>query len=389
MKKLLMLIFMALVALSVIPSARAVSPTLTDFWNGKAKLQFVRALTAVEMQQGHITNMGPGFSAGVRVKVIGDVWYLFMRRIETEIPTPDYCPQRKSNLLSVVVSKSVDEGRTWSKPVRIISPAANTPWECGATDGDAIYNAKTHQWHYLFQCLSRKGWQGCYAKRSGDDPMGEFEIPTSNPAIPAGAIWSKICDLRSDECTRIAGGLNKIHDEGTFDIFDFRGGYYFVDFHGYDGVNGYRGIAKTKNFKKWVVVASDATLNKEDALSFKTPWDKKGPIGFGAGVITKGQGYFYLIAEAADKNLGCTPGQNWVWGLFRSKRLSNTRWEQYKENPFFTAEDFPAQDAHPLPCNPAYAGFFTSNMGKVYFHASLPSHDPHLDGIYFYELVFQ
>jgi len=175
--------------------------------------------------------------------------------------------------------------------------------------------------------------------------------------------------------------------EGTFDIFDYQDGYYFVDFHGFDGVHGFRGLAKTRDFQSWDIVAPDSILDRNDALSFTTSWEQKGPIGFGVGRIIKNQGYYYLISEAADKSLACTPGQHWVWGMFRTKVLIATTWEHLANNPFFTVQNFPDQDPQPLPCNPAYAGIFTSQTGRVYLHFSRPSSNPKFDGIYLYELV--
>lgn len=376
-----------IVVMCLIGVAHATEPSITDFWLGKATLKFTKSYTAKEMQNGHITNFGPGFSGDPRIKVVGDTWYLFMRRIETETSTPKYCPNNKSNLLSIEVSKSIDEGLNWSKPLTIIKSKENSALECGVTDGDVYFNSEKKEWHFLFQCLSRKGWQGCHATKNGPDPMGEFDIDVKNPVITAGSLWSKVCDKSSERCAQWAGGVNKIIDEGTFDIFDFVDGYYFIDYHGFDGKHGYRGVIKTKDFHIWEVVTHDSILNKSDALKFNTDWDKNGPIGFGAGRIIKDKGYYYLISEAADKSLACIPGQHWVWGMFRTKALDTTEWESYINNPFFTLDNFPVHDDNPLPCNPAYLDFFVSQSGKTYLHASLPSKDSKLDGIYFYELV--
>ncbi len=365
----------------------AAEPSITDFWSGKAALKYTKAYTANEMQNGSITNLGPGFSGGARIKVLGATWYLFMRRIETAISIPAYCQNHNSKPLSIVVSQSVDEGLHWSKPLAIIKPKENTALECGVTDGDVYFNSEQNQWHFLFQCLSRKGWQGCYAKKNGESPMGEFVIDANNPVIAAGSLWSKVCNKNSDKCAQWAGGINKIIDEGTFDIFDFTGGYYFIDYHGFDGIHGYRGLIKTKDFHIWEVVKNDSILNKSDAMKFNTTWDENGPIGFGAGRIIKDRDYYYLISEAADRSLACTPGQHWVWGMFRAKTLESPEWESYPGNPFFTLNSFPVHDDNPLPCNPAYLDFFVSQTGKTYLHASLPSRDAKLDGIYLYELV--
>lgn len=82
-------------------------------------------------------------------------------------------------------------------------------------------------------------------------------------------------------------------------------------------------------------------------------------------------------------NLACTPGQHWVWGMFRSRDITDATWEHYSTNPFFTAQNIPDQDPQPLPCNPAFAGIFTSQSGRVYLHFSWLSLDPKFDGIYY------
>lgn len=384
MSRLLSTVFLMLFLSGVVHAAE---PSITDYWRGSAVWTLVRSYVTEEMKSGLITDLGPGFSGGVRIKVVGKTWYLFRRGIETETPLPAYCPDQGSRLLSILVSQSTDEGVTWSKPVSIIKPQENSAMECGVTDGDVYFNSKQNQWHFLFQCLSRKGWQGCYAKKKGKTPLGEFEMDARNPVIVAGALWSKVCNKDTDKCAQWAGGINKIFDEGTFDIFDFVNGYYFIDYHGYDGIHGYRGLIKTKDFHKWEVVANGSLLNKSDALKFNVVWDEKGPIGFGAGQIVKDKGFYYLISEAADRNLNCTPGQNWVWGMFRTKSLKVEEWESYPSNPFFTVGSFPVQDEEKLPCYPAYLGLFVSQTGHTYLHASLVSRNPRLNGVYLYKLV--
>lgn len=52
-------------------------------------------------------------------------------------------------------------------------------------------------------------------------------------------------------------GLFIPNEEGTFDIFQKKNGYYYVSFHGYDGVNGYRGIAKTADWIHWIAGQDD------------------------------------------------------------------------------------------------------------------------------------
>lgn len=355
------------------------SPTITDYWNGKAQFVFTQKLTGDDPQwEG-------GSDAGVHFEIEGNTWYLFTRQVHWG-NKPIYCP---SETLSMEVRKSEDGGKTWSIPIEIIHNTPGTPWECDGTDGDAYYNQTENRWHYIFQCLDRNGkWSGCHAIRDGANPYGVFTPTADNPVITPREIWSKICNNPTADCYILSNAPTwGIFDEGTFDIFDYQNGYYYVDFHGTDGIRGYRGLAKTKDFQLWETVVNDDILDLKDALPFWTKWDENGPIGFGAGRIIKDQGYYYLISEAADKNLACTKGQIWVWGMFRSQNLASTTWEQFPQgNPFFTVNNFPDPDPNPLPCNPEYAGFFTSN-GTLYFHASRPSYTPSLSGIYIYKLT--
>lgn len=374
-------IFLTLILFLLFPSSTfAAFPTFTDYWNGKAKLKFEYKLTQEN------TNWPAGFDAGVHIETSGNNLYLFARKVDWN-NKPDYCPF-VNETMHTTVSKSADNGKTWSSPIDVITNTPNTPWECAATDGDAFYNSVENKWHYLFQCLARDGhWSGCHATRNGSDPFGEFISDINNPVITSGEIWSKICTSSPKDCASLSQNtpVGKIIDEGTFDIFDYQSGNYFIDLHGYDGIHGYRGIAKTIDFQNWEPVS--LALTKNDALNFSTVWDANGPIGFGAGKIVKDQGYYYQLSEAADKNLACAAGQQWVWGMFRSQNLSTTTWQQIPTNPFFTLADFPNPDPTPLPCNPAYMGTFTANYGKTYLHASRPSYDPKFSGIYFYSLV--
>ncbi len=380
-----MIIFLLFLFLLFPQKILAVEPTITDFWNQKAEFKYSFKLTAAG------TGWPSGFTGGAHVEVVGNDWYLFTRKVNWGMK-PEYCHGIIDDTLSMEIRKSSDEGRTWSHSTDMVINTPNTPWECAVTDGDAFYNPTENKWHYLSQCLSREGhWSGCHFTRNGTDPFGLFTPDQNNPVITPGEIWSKICTNPNSDCYKLANyPISKITDEGTFDIFDFQNGYYFIDFHGFNNARGYRGIAKTKDFNSWENINNDATLDLKDALSFSTHWDQNGPIGFGAGSILKNNGYFYLISEAADKNLGCTPGQNWVIGMFRSTNIASTSWEKLPAgNPFFTPNNFPTQDPNPLPCYPAYSKIFTDATGKTYLHSSMSSYDQNLDGIYFYELKFK
>ena len=329
----------------------------------------------------------PGYGAGARIKSVGNSWYLFSRKINLG-NKPSYC-NHINETMGIEVRKSKDHGHTWSAPVDIITADENSSWECMATDGDVYYNRLENKWRLLFQCLSRDNiWKGCYAEKSGKDPLGKFTPITKNPVIPSKSLWSKICDSSTDDCSILAGGTNKVFDEGTFDIFEFDGTYYYVDFHGYDGKNGYRGIAKTKDFITWIAgdeaqgVPKDAILDAKDLYSWREHW-KGNTIGVGAGVIIKEGHYYYSINEGADINLSCVDGQNWDWGIFRSNSLINTHWEQLpQQNPILYSSKYP-----PSACNPAYAGiFFDKPSQKYYLHFTRNSDDSNFGGIYIFEL---
>gem|GEM_PF-1370868 len=367
---------------------------LNDFWQGKASWKFVKSLTLEN------TGWPYGFGAGTHVEVVGDTWYLFSRKVNWG-DKPAYCPFL-AETLGTEVRKSKDNGATWSAPVDIITPRSGNPWECAATDGDAYFNAAENKWNYLFQCLARDGaWNGCHLEKSGSDPMGMFEQKHPNPIIPAKSLWAKICDRPSDDCVSIplAKAINspdkKVVDEGTYDIFRHDGQYYYVSFHGFSNPLGFRGIAKTSDFVTWIAgdssqgVPDDAVLDANDAMQWRETWQSPGPIGLGAGRIFYHDGYYYMIAEASDLNLGCTAGQNWDFGLFRSTSLTNTAWEQYPlGNPIVYSSKNPDRNNLPYPCNPAYPGIFRdSKTQKTYLHFTRESTNPKYSGIYFYELV--
>lgn len=367
--------------------------TLDDYWNGTAEWTFLRKETAAStgIRNG-------GFYEGTGVNVMPDgTWYMFSRRVTT-----DFGACGTSDALDTVVRKSIDKGATWSAPVVVVSHAAGTPYQCAATDGTAYYNATENKWHLLFQCLNSSSiWNGCELSRAGSDPMGTFTIaPTGgNPVVSAQELWNSICNISTDDCSVLAGGAGRVHDEGTFDIFNYDGTYYWVGFHGYDGVHGYRGIAKTTNFQTWVAgdasqgVPADAVLDAYDMQPWREAWNG-GSIGIGTGSVLKDGSYYYQIAEAADVNLGCTDGQHWDHGLFRTASLTSTSWAQVpRGNPIV----YSSTAAEPagywgaagivLRCNVVYSHLFKDpSDGATYLVYGRRSNDPNYDGEYWYRL---
>lgn len=359
---------------------------LDELWNQQARWRLERSLTLAS------TGWPYGYGAGAHVEVVSGTWYLFSRRVDWG-STPSYCT---SETLETEVRRSTDQGRTWSAPATIITAAPNTPWECAATDGDAYFNATESRWHYLFQCLGRdQVWRGCHVQRDGLDPMGPFAAAHANPVLDRGQLWSKICDQPTDDCARLAGGVGRVYDEGTFDIFAFDGASYFVGFHGFDGVRGYRGIAKTPDFQTWIAgdpdagVPGDAVFDADDASAWREAWAAPGSVGGGAATILFDDGYYYTIIEASDVNLGCAAGQNWDIGVLRSPTLTATTWQQLPAgNPILYSSRLPERNGLPLPCNPAYVKFFRDGR-DLWLHATRESMDPAFSGIYLYRLTRQ
>ena len=124
-----------------------------------------------------------GSAYGAHVEVVGATWYLF-NRFTTDQP----CPGQGADVrqMGTQVRASNDRGVSWGAPVPILAPTPGTPWSCAATDGDAVYDAGSGTWRYVFQCLGDGGrWQGCYAERRGRSPLGPFSAaaPVPNPVI--------------------------------------------------------------------------------------------------------------------------------------------------------------------------------------------------------------
>jgi hypothetical protein len=397
----------ATAAPSTLPAGYA---TLNDYWNGTARWSFVRNWT--EVMPGWSTD--DDFSAGSHITAVQDpqtgqsIWYAFTRKwysgqLCTFGPGHDGIPgtadDDKTVPMGTRVRKSTDKGVTWTAPVDIIIPTAGTPWACAGTDGDAYYDAPRSTWHYLFQCLGNSGgWKGCHLQRPITNPLGLFlqsQTPHANPVINGKDLWSRICNQSQDNCVSLPGGVNRVYDEGTFNIFKYDGTSFWVGFHGYDGVRGYRGIAKTTNFVTWVAgdpnqgVPGDAMLDLRDASGWRETWNSGGPVGAGAGSILYENGYYYQISEFMDINLGCTHGQNWDWGMFRSTSLTNTTWSQYPfGNPIFYSSKAPeGPNGKSLWCNLQYARLFQDPVSGIsYLTYGRRTNDKNFEGIYLYEL---
>lgn len=360
--------------------------TMADYWAGNAKWELTnkRALNTAEWEFESST-----------IRVVGNVWYLFSRTIQPHAS----CPQGVE--LGMQVRKSSNQGASWSSPVPVLVPSANAAQSCAATDGDAFYDAVNNKWRLLYQCLGTSGgWKGCYAEISGGDAtVGTVSYPLANPVIGPHALWDQICNISSDDCSVQAGGVKRVADEGTFNIFRFDGTHYWISFHGFDGVRGYRGIAKTANFVTYYAGGSnggsgestpaDAIIDKNDASAWRESWNSGGPIGAGHGFIFQEGGYYYTLTEIADINLGCVAGQNWDFGLFRSNSLASTTWQQFPlGNPIIYSSKQIESGTTSEPCNVGYAQIYKDTAtGYIYMKYYRSSRDWSYAGNYFYRLV--
>ncbi|MCK5798613.1 MAG: hypothetical protein KAI47_15580, partial [Deltaproteobacteria bacterium] len=352
--------------------------TLAEFWHGDARLDLYQRL--------------PGETAQI-VKVVDGIWYGFSRTLPADATHPAYpasqlytgpipgCPATCGTVARV----SKDKGRTWSAPKMVLPPTPGSAYACCATDGDTYYDRQRQEWSYIFQCMGKDGrWNACVAKRQGPSPMGLFSsagIP--NPVVTGGSLWGKICDKPTDDCARISGGVGKVFDEGTFGFIERRDGYFYMKMHGYDGVRGYAGIARSKDLIQWEAgdpthgTPADAIFDRDDASAWRENWIGGSSVGGGASSIVAENGHYYMTVESVDMNLACTPGQNWDVGLLRSSSLTNTRWDQLPAgNPFYYSNHrpevlLPSGKMGPTRCNIQYTGFFQDDVTRQwYFYAA-------------------
>jgi len=373
--------------------------TLQDFWEGKAFFEFQNKFTFPTDNQW----AWAAVNMGTDLVVKENTWYIFTREYElrekmSEIyPYYNECSGNSTvwngNIARIVVRKSTNKGKTWTNKTIIINPSENKPYECSALDGDAYFDSSTSTWHYVFQCLSREGkWNLCHATRRGEDPLGPFEDNAANPVIRSGNLWEKICNLPEDDCYQITQNsiFGKIGEEGTPEIVEKKEGYFYVTFHGFDNPHGYRGIAKTPDFVNWQLVNNDAIFDKYDCQPWNVPWDSNGCRGGGQASILKDGQYYYMLIEAADKNLACTPNQQWVYGLLRSPSLEATNWENLpngKNAIIFTTKEKDSQ-GNTLPCGVQYARLFRDANNEIYLlvgRIGIKDKDP-VTGIYLYKL---
>jgi|GEM_PF-3187865 hypothetical protein len=332
----------AALAIALLAGARAASPAqplrpatigqqMEAFWRGQAHFVEVRDI-AWERPPYNAPDEGQGWF-GKPMPFPGGKWYLFNRKATNR--KPDYCLDQG---LEVVVRESSDRGRTWSNPAAVAAAPGpqGAPDACGVVDGSSYYDRASDTWHMLAQCLaahSAGGWQLCHYTRRGPSPIGRFAAD-AEPAVRGGALWSRICRHAAGICDP-----RNTHDEGTPDIVDKRHVYFYVTFHGFNYATrqGFRGVAKTADFHRWIVSGPGLP----EAPIFAPPecraWNP-GCIGGGeASTLIAGK-YQYMMIETPSLSLACTPGQTWPIALLRAPKnafppWSSPLWQPFRANP--------------------------------------------------------
>jgi len=291
-------------------------PTMTDYWEGNAHfLEFYSE---------------PGFAhRATEIVPVNGVWYRFERYVNDPF----------EGAIGMNVCKSADGGMTWTVPVRITTPGGDDDWSRCGTDCGAYYDGS--RWHLLFQSLSLAEdarWNISYLACDEEDATsGAWYTPPGvvNPVIHNGDIWNQIA-VGINTCTMITGGQKRVYDEGTPKILVDDGTIY-VTFHGASNtrgaVFGYKGIAATDDFVNYTKAANDCIFSRLDALGWTVDWNRGGPVGGGAAAYLKDGEYWYTLIESPDISLICLEGQNWPFGLLRSKALASTKWENWPGNP--------------------------------------------------------
>lgn len=302
-----------------------------------------------------------------------DIWYHFDRNFNADSTIPNFCSA--NGTLAIVVRSSRDKGKTWSSPKVAVMPSFKFGDDdaCMAVDGATFFNSSTGQWNIFSQCQGGTAthWKMClYESDTIEGPYRRKDIH-----FQPGQLWSQICT-----------GLNKscppnVFDEGTPDyLYSLRGWHYFT-FHGYDGVNGYRGMARTKDFITWSTtgpeLADDALLTAADCQS----WNP-GCIGAGHASHIKLGDFIYMLWEGPTINLACTDGQYWPFGLSRSYKFERAKnWETGPMNPYLapTGNDL---------CGTQYARFFSDgNDLYLYYDYAVVENGHRSEKFYLYKLV--
>jgi len=334
--------------------------SLSDYWNGNAEWKLANKYT---LEKYH-DKWGPGYTTYTTIDTYNNQWLFLSRIVEHG---HEECSRGVK--ISLELRTSSDKGVTFSAPVTLINADKNTPWECGATEGSLFFNQRENTWYLLVGCLGRDGiGNGCLFTRK-NDLLGKFIPDPENPILKGGQLWSRIC-IEGSSCKKLVEN-KPIIDEGTFEIVEYKAPYYYVMFHGYANPYGLRGMALTKDFKKWSIIENasneqNSILTLSDIKDWRESWINNKPIGVGAGSILKEGKYYYLLLEGSDINLTCENGQHWDFGLYRTEKLGTTKWEQLPQgNPIYYSSVSYDPSQITLPCNVQYGELFKSD-GEVY-----------------------
>jgi hypothetical protein len=344
-------------------------PTLEDYWQGKATFQYENDFS---FPGGAPNAQGKSMSGGITLIVKDGTWYIFHREYISN-RSGDPTARCEVGKARIVVQSSTNKGKTWSNKVIVVEPTTPTAAdpnpvdECLLIDGDAYYDGETNTWHYIYQCLPHiVSWNLCHATHVGSSPMAKFDKGQGDYSLSVKS---------TSLIKRILGSKTTYAEEGTPDIIEKRGEYFYVSFHAMSWPTySLRALAKTKDFKTWETVNNDAIFDKDNCKNWNSQWDTNGCVGGGLSRTVKQGAYYYTAIEAMDKTLLCKPGQEWDFGLIRSKVLESTNWENMPSNsagksmsPFFYSTHELDQNNNQYPlCGTQYVDFFTQN-GETYF----------------------
>lgn len=352
---------------------------MEDFWNGSATFQYVRQQKQPSIGGGPTS--GVFYNITAQITVVGGTWYRFAREAIIERPHQVGCDAD----VRMVLHKSTDQGATWTGRTVVVDPKPGTDYECAGTDGSVFYDASKSTWHALYQCIENKPgatWGVCHASRQNADPIGPWTLDPKK-SVARGDILQKLM------------GMSGWFDEGTPHIVEKVGEWFYATFHGYNGAGGVRVLARTTDFKTWVVDRTTPIFSASDCAGWNVPW-KGGCLGAGWADTYKENGYYYLLPEAVDLNLSCVNNQNWVFGLVRSLSITQPQWQHL---PGGSAILFNSKQPDPRgnvrPCGLQHGLLFRSgsdlylSVNRIYNDIfDTPSSEDHPGtGRYYYKLV--
>jgi len=309
-------------------------PTMEDYWLGVATFE------------NFYNDTGYDNGAPSDIVPVNGVWYRFGRLVVDAV----------AGTVGVSVRKSTDKGLTWTAPVAITMPGQDNDWSENSIDASAYYDGE--KWHMLFQSKTFNAASNniSYLRCNEEDAtIGTWYEPDGvvNPVIRNRDLWNQIA-VGDNNCVKITGGERRIYEEGTPKISVEDDGTIYVTFHGVSITRGtgygYRGIVTTDDFINYAKAADDCIFSYLDAENWNVNWESGGTVGGGAAAYIKEGEYWYTMIESPDMSLGIVQGQNWPFGLLRSKTLNNTEWDNWIKNPM---PEFPYVGLSPAWAYPA------------------------------------